>query len=92
MNSVDGTKGVQVFSDEKFAIDCDPCEYNQISKKAAAYCQECEEYLCEPCRNVHEKLKTTLSHKLLSGELMPPKQSARKKVSFRYSTMFLYEK
>ena len=78
MESVDGAKGVRVSSDESFAIDCDPCKYNQISKKAATYCQECEEYLCEPCRTVHGKLKSTRSHKLLSGELMPPKRSANK--------------
>ena len=78
MDSVDGTKGVQVSSHESFPIDCDPCDYNQISKKAAAYCQECEEYLCEPCKTAHEKLKLTRSHKLLSGELMPPNRSARK--------------
>ena len=79
MDSVDGTKGVHVSSDKSFYTDCDPCEYIQISKKAAAYCQECEEYLCEPCKTAHEKLKLTRSHKLLSGELMPPKRSARKK-------------
>ena len=79
MDSVDGTKGVQVSSHESFPIDCDPCDYNQISKKAAAYCQKCEEYLCEWCKTAHEKLRLTRSHKLLSGELMPPKRSARKK-------------
>ena len=78
MDSVDGTKGVQVSSDKSFPMDCDPCDYNQISKKAAAYCQECEEYLCEWCKTAHEKLKLTRSHKLLSGELMSPKRSARK--------------
>ena len=79
MDSVDGAKGDQVSSDGSFAIDCDPCDYNQISKKAAAYCQECEEYLCEPCKTAHEKLKLTRSHKLLSGELMAPKRSAGKR-------------
>ena len=79
MDSVDGAKGIHISSDESFSIDCDPCQYNQISKKAAAYCQECEEYLCEPCKTAHEKLRLTRSHKLLSGELMPPKRSARKK-------------
>ena len=79
MDSVDGTKGVQVSSDKSFPIDCDPCDYNQISKKAAAYCQECKEYLCEWCKTAHEKLKLTRSHKLLSGELMPPKRSAGKR-------------
>ena len=79
MDSVDGAKGVQVSSHESFSIDCDPCDYNQISKKAAAYCQECEEYLCEWCKTAHEKLRLTRSHKLLSGELMPPKRSAGKK-------------
>ena len=62
MDSVDGAKGVKVSSDESFAIDCDPCEYNHISKKAAAYCQDYEEYLCEPCKTAHEKLKLTRSH------------------------------
>ena len=79
MDSVDGTKGVHVSSDKSFSIDCDPCAFNQISRKTAAYCQECEEYLCEPCKTAHEKLRLTRSHKLLSGELMPPKRSARKK-------------
>ena len=79
MDSVDGAKGIHISSDESFPIDCDPCQYNQISKKAAAYCQECEEYLCEPCKTAHEKLKSTRIHKLLSGELMPPKRSAGKK-------------
>ena len=80
MDSVDGAKGVQVSSDESFSIDCDPCKYNQISKKAAAFCQECEEYLCEPCKTAHEKLKLTRSHKLLSGELMPPRSARQKAV------------
>ena len=78
MDSVDGAKGIHISSDESFSIDCDPCQYNQISKKAAAYCQECKEYFCEWCKTAHEKLKLTRSHKLLSGELMPPKRSARK--------------
>ena len=77
MDSIDGAKGGHVSSDESFTIACDPCEYDHISKKAAAYCQECAEYLCESCKTSHRKLKLTRSHKLLSGELMPPKRSAR---------------
>ena len=75
MDSIDGAKGGHVSSEESFTIACDPCEYDHISKKAASYCQECAEYLCESCKTSHGKLKLTRSHKLLSGELMPPKRS-----------------
>ena len=74
MDSIDGAKGGHVSSEESFTIACDPCEYDHISKKAASYCQECAEYLCESCKTSHGKLKLTRSHKLLSGELMPPKR------------------
>ena len=75
MDSIDGAKGGHVSSEESFTIACDPCEYDHISKKAASYCQECAEYLCESCKTSHGKLKLTRSHTLLSGELMPPKRS-----------------
>ena len=76
MDSIDGAKGGHVSSEESFTIACDPCEYDHISEKAAAYCHECAEYLCESCKTAHGKVKLTRSHKLLSGELMPPKRSA----------------
>ena len=75
MDSIDGAKGGHVSLEESFTIACDPCEYDHISKKAASYCQECAEYFCESCKTSHGKLKLTRSHKLLSGELMPPKRS-----------------
>ena len=40
MDSIDGAKGGHVSSEESFTIACDPCEYDHISKKAAAYCLE----------------------------------------------------
>ena len=42
MDSVDGAKGVQVSSDESFSIDCDSCEYNQIS---SIECWQARRYL-----------------------------------------------
>ena len=78
MDSIDGAKGGHVSSEESFTIACDPCDYDHTSNKAAAYCHECAEYLCEGCKTAHGKLKLTRSHKLLSGELMPPKRSAGK--------------
>ena len=78
MDSIDGAKGGHVSSEESLTIACDPCQYDHISKKAAAYCHECAEYLCEWCKTAHGKVKLTRSHKLLSGELMPPKRSAGK--------------
>ena len=76
IESVDGAQGFQISSHEIFAIQCDSCEYSHISKKAAAFCQDCAEYFCESCETAHGKLKLTRSHKLLSGALMPPKRSA----------------
>ena len=78
MDSIDGAKGGHVSSEESFTIACDPCDYDHTSNKAAAYCHECAEYLCEGCKTAHGKLKLTRSHKLLSGELMPPKRLAGK--------------
>ena len=78
MDSIDGAKGGHVSSEESYTIACDPCEYDHISEKAASYCQECAENLCESCKTSHGKLKLTRSHKLLSGELMPPKRSEGK--------------
>ena len=78
MDSIDGAKGGHVSSVESFTIACDPCAYDHISKKAATYCHECAEYLCEGCKTAHGIVKLTRSHKLLSGELMPPKRSAGK--------------
>ena len=78
MDSIDGAKGGHVSSEESVTIACDPCEYDHTSKKAAAYCHECAEYLCKGCKTAHGKLKLTRSHKLLSGELMPTKRSAGK--------------
>ena len=78
MDSINGAKGGHVSSEESFTIACDPCDYDHISNKAAAYCHECAEYLCEWCETAHGKVKLTRSHKLLSGELMPPKRSAGK--------------
>ena len=37
MDSIDGAKGGHVSSEKSFTIACDPCEYDHISKKAAAY-------------------------------------------------------
>ena len=78
MDSIDGAKGGHISSKESFTIACDPCEYDHISKKAAAHCHECAEYLCESCKTAHEKVKFARSHKLLSGKLMQPKRSAGK--------------
>ena len=78
MDSIDGAKGGHVSSEESYTIACDPCQYDHISKEAAAYCHDCAEYLCEGCKTAHGKVKLTRSHKLLSGELMPPKRSAGK--------------
>ena len=42
-----------------------------INKKAAAYCLDCEVYLCGACVDYHKKLPTLKNHRLLCSSKMP---------------------
>ena len=63
MASVDGSKSVIVTSHE---IHCSgSCSYRGSDKEAKSYCNEYQEYLCDPCAESHKGLKLTRSHQLL---------------------------
>ncbi|KAH3870578.1 hypothetical protein DPMN_033766 [Dreissena polymorpha] len=32
---------------------CEPCMKTNISKTATVYCNDCEEFLCDTCKNPH---------------------------------------
>ena len=38
---------------------CAPCKDENIKAAAPWYCQQCDDNLCEDCRNSHKKIKAT---------------------------------
>ena len=46
---------------------CAPCkeEDENIDAPAMYFCQQCEDYLCEDCRNSHKKIKITRTHSII---------------------------
>ena len=73
MASVDGSKFVQESSDDGSQFECSPCDYEGVKKEAKYYCPQCQDYLCDACKSVHQKISSTRSHKIVSGSLMPMK-------------------
>ena len=74
MASVDGSKSVQESSDDGSQLECSPCDYGGVKKAAQYYCPQCQDYLCDACKSVHQNISSTRSHKIVSGNLMPTKQ------------------
>lgn len=63
MASVDGARFVQGASDELY--HCDPCKYEGQEKTATKLCQDCKEFLCKDCTDVHKKLTISRNHAVL---------------------------
>ncbi|CAG2238332.1 unnamed protein product [Mytilus edulis] len=49
-------------------ILCGPCGYAENNEKAVKWCTVCEEGLCAGCEKVHQSIKTTRNHRLISVE------------------------
>ncbi|XP_063427250.1 uncharacterized protein LOC134710783 [Mytilus trossulus] len=47
---------------------CGPCGYAENNKKAEKWCSVCEEGLCTDCEKVHNVIKTSRNHRLISIE------------------------
>ena len=77
MASVDGSKSVYASSDDGSTFDCSPCNYEGVKKEAKFYCPQCQDYLCDSCKSVHQKISATRSHKVVSGSLMPKKPESK---------------
>ncbi|XP_052260664.1 uncharacterized protein LOC127864815 isoform X2 [Dreissena polymorpha] len=43
----------EFFSDCIVIKSCEPCTRKHTSSTATIFCKTCNEYLCEPCRNIH---------------------------------------
>ena len=66
MASVDGSRSVQISSDQACSNECDPCKYTDIHKEATHYCNDCQEYLCGTCTDSHKGLKLLRNHTLIA--------------------------
>ena len=73
MASVDGSKSLYESSDDGSGFECSPCDYEGVKKEAKFYCPQCQDYLCESCKSVHQKISATRGHQVVSGSLMPKK-------------------
>ena len=69
MASVDGIHPVQAASEEAFTYECDPCKSDDKVKEGKHFCQTCQEYLYDECRNYHNKFKEMRNHIILSGPM-----------------------
>ncbi|CAC5356920.1 unnamed protein product [Mytilus coruscus] len=52
----------------KTHVPCGPCRYDDVTKDAKRWCTNCEEGLCEDCKNAHRKSKISRNHKVISIE------------------------
>ena len=77
MASIDGSKSVYESSDDGSTFDCSPCNYEGVKKEAKFYCPQCQDYLCDSCKSVHQKISATRSHEVVSGSLMPKKPESK---------------
>ena len=57
--------------DERFAIRlCTICEEDGTLVPAIGYCKECEDFLCQSCKDAHSKTRVTKSHTV--EDIAPP--------------------
>ncbi|KAL4234635.1 hypothetical protein ACF0H5_006276 [Mactra antiquata] len=49
-------------------INCEPCQREDIKKRATVYCYECSERMCDGCKLLHKKMKILAGHKLVKIE------------------------
>ena len=80
MASVDGGRSLLAASDETHA--CDPCKTEDIDREAGHYCVECQEYLCDSCKQSHQKFKLSKNHDVLSESEVPKHASTEQQTSF----------
>ena len=70
MESLRGASSLNWGSDEVHELECGPCGTGGISRKGLFFCKECNEHLCNPCKNCHGNLKITRNHTVVSCELL----------------------
>ena len=68
--SLRGASSLNWGSDEVHELECGPCGTGGISRKGVFFCKECNEHLCNPCKDYHGNLKVTRNHTIVSCELL----------------------
>ena len=51
-------------SNASYQIICRPCRTDQNESAVKYFCDKCQEYLCNACRQSHEQIKITKDHKI----------------------------
>ena len=63
-------------SDEWNNPFCDLCyEADDLNVKAASFCDDCVQFMCNKCYKIHERLSSTRGHVVKTGSAMPRSQA-----------------
>ena len=55
---------------------CDLCyEADDLNVKAASFCDDCVQFMCNKCYKIHERLSSTRGHVVKTGSAMPTSQA-----------------
>ena len=55
---------------------CDLCyEADDLNVKAAGFCDDCVQFMCNKCYKIHERLSSTRGHVVKTGSAMPRSQA-----------------
>ena len=55
---------------------CDLCyEADDLNVKAASFCDDCVQFMCNKCYTIHERLSSTRGHVVKTGSAMPRSQA-----------------
>ena len=55
---------------------CDLCyEADDLNVKAASFCDDCVQFMCNKCYKIHERLSSTRGHVVKTGTAMPRSQA-----------------
>ena len=68
--SLRGASSLNCGWEEVHELECGPCGTGGISRKGLFFCKQCNEYLCNPCRDFHGNLKLARNHTIVSCELL----------------------
>ena len=82
MASVDAATSYQLGSDEVFQYTCAPCKDDGLDKEAKFKCLNCDENLCQDCKDYHKKFKATKSHRIVNIENATSDSSMDVRISF----------
>ena len=71
MATFDGSKSLQMASDDFREHECGPCLLGGRTREAIHYCIDCPDYLCDGCKDYHCTLAVTRKHTIMSGSRIP---------------------